>query len=37
MSTPPDVFAPAKLGPVTLRNRVIKAADIRSAHALTRW
>ena len=23
---PPDVFAPAKLGPVTLRNRVIKAA-----------
>ena len=22
----PDVFAPAKLGPVTLRNRIIKAA-----------
>ncbi len=26
MSTPPDVLAPAELGPVTLRNRVIKAA-----------
>jgi 2,4-dienoyl-CoA reductase-like NADH-dependent reductase (Old Yellow Enzyme family) len=24
--TPPDVFAPARLGPVELRNRVIKAA-----------
>ncbi|PTR28674.1 2,4-dienoyl-CoA reductase-like NADH-dependent reductase (Old Yellow Enzyme family) [Rhodococcus sp. OK519] len=24
--TPPDVFAPAKLGPVTLRNRIIKSA-----------
>jgi 2,4-dienoyl-CoA reductase-like NADH-dependent reductase (Old Yellow Enzyme family) len=23
---PPDLFAPAKLGPVTLRNRIIKAA-----------
>jgi 2,4-dienoyl-CoA reductase-like NADH-dependent reductase (Old Yellow Enzyme family) len=23
---PPDVFAPARLGPVELRNRVIKAA-----------
>ncbi|WP_404870710.1 NADH:flavin oxidoreductase [Kitasatospora griseola] len=26
MSTTPEVFAPAKLGPLTLRNRVIKAA-----------
>lgn len=25
-TTPPDPFAPAKLGPITLRNRVIKAA-----------
>lgn len=25
-ATPPDPFAPAQLGPVTLRNRVIKAA-----------
>ncbi|WP_043841747.1 NADH:flavin oxidoreductase [Amycolatopsis taiwanensis] len=25
-TTPPDVFAPAKLGPVSLRNRTIKAA-----------
>jgi 2,4-dienoyl-CoA reductase-like NADH-dependent reductase (Old Yellow Enzyme family) len=24
--TPPDAFAPARLGPVTLRNRIIKAA-----------
>lgn len=22
----PDAFAPAKLGPVTLRNRIVKAA-----------
>ena len=26
MDTGPDVFSPAKLGPITLRNRVIKAA-----------
>lgn len=26
LTTPPDPFAPAKLGPLTLRNRVIKAA-----------
>ena len=26
MASPPDVFAPAKLGPLTLRNRIIKAA-----------
>jgi len=26
MNNPPDVFSPAKLGPVTLRNRTIKAA-----------
>lgn len=25
-TTPPDIFAPAKLGPITLRNRTIKAA-----------
>src|SRR6202008_4973008 len=30
MSTPPDVFSPAKLGPVTLRNRVIKAATFEA-------
>lgn len=24
--TPPDVFAPAKIGPLTLRNRIIKSA-----------
>ncbi len=26
MTTPPDAFAPAKLGPITLRNRIIRAA-----------
>ena len=26
MTTHPDVFAPATLGPITLRNRVIKSA-----------
>ncbi len=26
MSKPPDPFAPAQLGPVTLRNRIVKAA-----------
>lgn len=26
MTTEPDIFAPAKLGPVSLRNRIIKAA-----------
>ena len=26
MDAGPDVFSPAKLGPITLRNRVIKAA-----------
>lgn len=36
MAAPPDVFAPATLGPVTLRNRVIKAATFEAAtpHAL---
>ncbi|WP_299560854.1 NADH:flavin oxidoreductase [uncultured Mycolicibacterium sp.] len=28
--TPPDVFSPAKLGPVTLRNRIIKAATFEA-------
>ena len=28
--TGPDVFAPAQLGPVTLRNRVVKAATFES-------
>lgn len=30
MSTVPDVFSPTKLGPVTLRNRVIKAATFEN-------
>ena len=31
MDTSPDVFSPAKLGPVTLRNRIIKAATFEAA------
>jgi 2,4-dienoyl-CoA reductase-like NADH-dependent reductase (Old Yellow Enzyme family) len=31
MAAPPDVFSPAKLGPVTLRNRIIKAATFEGA------
>ncbi len=36
MNTGPDVFSPAKLGPLTLRNRIIKAATFEAAtpHAL---
>ncbi|WP_422749255.1 NADH:flavin oxidoreductase [Mycobacterium sp. WMMD1722] len=36
MNTTPDVFTPAKLGPVTLRNRIIKAATFEAStpHAL---
>ncbi|BBZ10277.1 NADH:flavin oxidoreductase [Mycobacterium branderi] len=30
MSAAPDVFAPAKLGPLTLRNRIIKAATFEA-------
>ena len=30
MSAPPDVFSPATLGPVTLRNRIIKAATFEA-------
>lgn len=30
MAAAPDVFAPAKLGPLTLRNRVIKAATFEA-------
>ncbi len=31
MNTAPDVFSPAKLGPLTLRNRIIKAATFEAA------
>lgn len=31
MDTSPDVFSPAKLGPLTLRNRIIKAATFEAA------
>ncbi|HEV3353343.1 MAG TPA: NADH:flavin oxidoreductase [Acidimicrobiales bacterium] len=31
MTTPPDPFAPATLGPVTLRNRIVKAATFEGA------
>ena len=36
MSTVPDVFSPARLGPITLRNRIIKAAtfEARTPQAL---
>src|ERR1700730_815271 len=36
MSIPPDVFSPARLGPITLRNRIIKAAtfEARTSGAL---
>ena len=31
MNTSPDVFSPARLGPLTLRNRIIKAATFEAA------
>src|SRR5690348_13675227 len=31
MNTSSDVFSPAKLGPITLRNRIIKAATFEAA------
>ena len=36
MNTSPNVFSPARLGPLTLRNRIIKAATFEAAtpHAL---
>ena len=33
MTAPHDVFAPAKLGPLTLRNRIIKAATFEGGDA----
>ena len=31
MNAVPDVFSPAKLGPITLRNRIVKAATFEAA------